>query len=470
MRGGARLPVQRSARVALALSCLAAAAVTAGSSRAGDPGFVATISPIGPSLRSTMTGVSWRPGCPVGLRDLRVVTARHRGFDGRVRTGRLIVHATSLRTSSGVAAAVRGAVPDPAHGSRRRLRRRATSARSRPTTPRPSTAASSTGTSRWSEHAYGRAIDVNPIENPYVTRRARLAPRQPPVRRAHPAGPAWLPRATHWSGFRRRRLGLGRALGRHQGLPALLGHRPLSGQERATGLEPATSSLEGWSSTIELHPRGAASVARVDPYAWSWNPEALVAGRARRGVPRSLAPRTPRRRGASRASSRRAALIVVVFVTPAGDGRVRLPRSGSTCSRTSSSPSGRRCCSSSGCRRRSPPRSRRAGRIRALTHPLVALPLWLATYAVWHIPPLYDAALGTRARCSTSSTRCYLVTGLALWWCVLQDEPHRSRAGGRAGVRLRRLRARGPARARARARPRARSTTSTPTRPSGSGA
>ena len=25
-----------------------------------------------------------------------------------------------------------------------------------------------TGSSRWSEHAYGRAIDVNPIENPYV--------------------------------------------------------------------------------------------------------------------------------------------------------------------------------------------------------------------------------------------------------------------------------------------------------------
>ena len=39
-----------------------------------------------------MTGVSWRPGCPVALRDLRVVTARHVGFDGRVHTGRLIVH------------------------------------------------------------------------------------------------------------------------------------------------------------------------------------------------------------------------------------------------------------------------------------------------------------------------------------------------------------------------------------------
>src|SRR5438105_12565165 len=26
-------------------------------------------------------------------------------------------------------------------------------------------------------------------------------------------------------------------------------------------------------------------------------------------------------------------------------------------------------------------------------HPLVALPLWLATYFVWHIPVIYDAAL-----------------------------------------------------------------------------
>ena len=25
------------------------------------------------------------------------------------------------------------------------------------------------GTTRWSNHAFGRAIDVNPLENPYVT-------------------------------------------------------------------------------------------------------------------------------------------------------------------------------------------------------------------------------------------------------------------------------------------------------------
>ena len=31
------------------------------------------------------------------------------------------------------------------------------------------------GTSRWSEHAYGRAIDVNPIENPYVSSGGRTS-------------------------------------------------------------------------------------------------------------------------------------------------------------------------------------------------------------------------------------------------------------------------------------------------------
>jgi hypothetical protein len=34
-----------------------------------------------------------------------------------------------------------------------------------------------TGASRWSEHAYGRAIDVNPIENPYVFANGRTAHR-----------------------------------------------------------------------------------------------------------------------------------------------------------------------------------------------------------------------------------------------------------------------------------------------------
>ena len=42
------------------------------------------------------------------------------------------------------------------------------SARSRLTTPAPFNCRYVDGTTRWSNHAYGRAIDINPIENPYV--------------------------------------------------------------------------------------------------------------------------------------------------------------------------------------------------------------------------------------------------------------------------------------------------------------
>src|SRR5215467_5314097 len=33
------------------------------------------------------------------------------------------------------------------------------------------------------------------------------------------------------------------------------------------------------------------------------------------------------------------------------------------------------------------------GVVRAVTHPAVALPVWLANYMVWHLPWIYDAAL-----------------------------------------------------------------------------
>jgi hypothetical protein len=34
------------------------------------------------------------------------------------------------------------------------------------------------GTDRWSEHAYGRAIDINPVENPYVGSDGHVSPRK----------------------------------------------------------------------------------------------------------------------------------------------------------------------------------------------------------------------------------------------------------------------------------------------------
>jgi cytochrome c oxidase assembly factor CtaG len=70
--------------------------------------------------------------------------------------------------------------------------------------------------------------------------------------------------------------------------------------------------------------------------------------------------------------------------------------------------------------------------IRAFTHPAVALPLWLANYMVWHLPWIYDAALERPSTLLHLEHAMYFVTGLALWWCVFQDEPHRLGSGARA--------------------------------------
>ena len=74
----------------------------------------------------------------------------------------------------------------------------------------------------------------------------------------------------------------------------------------------------------------------------------------------------------------------------------------------------------------------RPGIVRALTHPAVALPLWLANYMVWHLPWIYDAALERPGNLLHLEHAMYLATGLAMWWCVFQGEPHRLGAGTRA--------------------------------------
>jgi D-alanyl-D-alanine carboxypeptidase len=142
--------------------------VSAMGATAATPPFVGKIAPLSAKQRARMTGVSWRPGCPVPLRDLRQLTVSHWGFDGRRRTSRLVVHetaASSLRTVFrrlyAERFAIRKLVPIEAYGGSdfRSIEADNTSAFN---------CRRATGSSSWSEHAYGRAIDVNPIENPYV--------------------------------------------------------------------------------------------------------------------------------------------------------------------------------------------------------------------------------------------------------------------------------------------------------------
>ena len=57
--------------------------------------------------------------------------------------------------------------------------------------------------------------------------------------------------------------------------------------------------------------------------------------------------------------------------------------------------------------------------VRLLTYPLVALPLWLGTYFVWHVPPIYDRALEQAGWLLNLEHLTYFFAGLLLWWPVV---------------------------------------------------
>ncbi|RIQ21369.1 CapA family protein [Jiangella rhizosphaerae] len=144
-----------------------AAADAAGGAEPGLPDFASSIQSIGPSVQLGMR--SHDPAvCPVPLTDLRHVAVTHVGFDGRARRGELVVHADVAADVVDVFAALYAArfpiermlLVDEFGGD-----------------DDASMAANNTsgyncrrvaGQSHWSNHAYGRAIDINPVQNPYV--------------------------------------------------------------------------------------------------------------------------------------------------------------------------------------------------------------------------------------------------------------------------------------------------------------
>lgn len=138
--------------------------------------FHGSAEPLGPQLRERMTGVSWHPGCPVALGNLRLLRVTHWGFDGEVHRGRLVVHRDSaqpiLRTMREL---------HHLHFPIRRMRLvDAYGADDHRSMAADNTSAFNcrvvAGTNRWSEHAYGHAIDLNPVENPYVTASGYVSP------------------------------------------------------------------------------------------------------------------------------------------------------------------------------------------------------------------------------------------------------------------------------------------------------
>ena len=143
----------------------------------GTTAFQGSAERIDVATRERMSGVSWRPGCPVGFGELRLLTVSHWGFDGRVHRGRLVVHrdyATgmvgAMRKLFRLRYPIRRMRLVDAYGAddHRSMGADNTSAFN------CRYVAGSPGV--WSEHAYGRAIDVNPVENPYVTESGYVSP------------------------------------------------------------------------------------------------------------------------------------------------------------------------------------------------------------------------------------------------------------------------------------------------------
>ncbi|HSJ73035.1 MAG TPA: M15 family metallopeptidase [Miltoncostaeaceae bacterium] len=158
-------PLLAAAAAAAALAALAPARAAA----APVPEFRAVVRAISPAERAQMTPSVWRPGCPVGLSALRHVSLPFVGFDGRPHRGALVVHngaardvVTAFRALYRARVPIRRMRPIQAYGGDDFASIEADNTSAFNCRP-------ATGSSRWSEHAYGRAIDINPIENPYVS-------------------------------------------------------------------------------------------------------------------------------------------------------------------------------------------------------------------------------------------------------------------------------------------------------------
>jgi hypothetical protein len=154
----------------------------------------------------------WRPGCPVGLSDLRLITVSHWGFDGRAHTGQLVVNATAagplarvFRRLYGLHFPIRHMTLADMYGPTRSRPRDGDVTGSfdcRQAVPSPCTGGRGTGT--WSMHAFGLAVDINPVENPYV---GCARSRDPTARR-------YFNRSRHRRGMvTRRAIGAFRAIG-----------------------------------------------------------------------------------------------------------------------------------------------------------------------------------------------------------------------------------------------------------------
>ncbi|MFJ4776098.1 M15 family metallopeptidase [Streptomyces sp. NPDC088762] len=122
-------------------------------------------------------GASIRAGCPVPAERLRLIRMNHWGFDGKVHRGELIVHRDAVKPLLYVFGRafearfpIRRMRVAAAYGGDDRAAMaddNSSAFNCRPVTGDPG---------RQSRHAWGLAVDINPVENPYVDVHGLLHP------------------------------------------------------------------------------------------------------------------------------------------------------------------------------------------------------------------------------------------------------------------------------------------------------
>jgi hypothetical protein len=136
--------------------------------------FHSVVRPVPPSVQKQLTGKYWHPGCPVSFSQLRVLTVTTWGFDGHTHASQVVVNqdaapklARVFRRLYELRFPIRDMRIEDAY-QRNQPAYVSDAFECRQAVASPCSGAAATGNGHWSEHAYGEAIDINPVENPYV--------------------------------------------------------------------------------------------------------------------------------------------------------------------------------------------------------------------------------------------------------------------------------------------------------------
>ncbi|WP_353946625.1 M15 family metallopeptidase [Streptomyces sp. HUAS MG91] len=156
------------------------------------PGLNAVVSAV-PGAKLAHT---YRRGCPVPPKDLRLIRMNHWGFDGKVHRGELIVSRRAVSPMLYVfGRAFAAKFPVRRMKVMAAYRGSDTAAMKQDNTSAFNCRAVTGSPGKRSQHSYGDAIDINTLENPYVDTAGRVYP---------PAGRRYLRRDRPVKGMIRR--------------------------------------------------------------------------------------------------------------------------------------------------------------------------------------------------------------------------------------------------------------------------